>query len=91
MKRKAYAKINISLDVIGKREDNYHLLKMIMQNIDLYDEIDIKKVQEGITIRCNKSFVPVDERNLAYKAAKLFIDTYNINEGVDIYINKKRP
>ncbi|MDD5795065.1 4-(cytidine 5'-diphospho)-2-C-methyl-D-erythritol kinase [Clostridium sp. HCP1S3_B4] len=91
MKRKAYAKINISLDVIGKREDNYHLLKMIMQNIDLYDEIDIKKVKEGITIRCNKSFVPVDERNLAYKAAKLFIDTYNINEGVDIYINKNIP
>ena len=45
MKEKAYAKINISLDVVGKREDNYHLLKMIMQNIDVYDEISIKKIK----------------------------------------------
>ena len=91
MKDKAYAKINISLDVVGKREDGYHLLKMIMQNIDLYDEITINKIKSGIKIRCNKPFVPTDERNLAYKAAKLFMDTYNIKCGVFIDIVKNIP
>ena len=91
MKLKAYAKVNISLDIVGKREDNYHLLSMIMQNIDLYDEIDLVEQSEGITISCNKSYVPTDERNLAYKAAKLFMNTYNINSGVEINIEKNIP
>ena len=91
MKEKAYAKINIALDVVGKRDDGYHLLEMIMQNIDIYDEIEIEKSGEGITIKCNKPFVPTDERNLAYKAAKLFIDTYNIKSGVSIDIKKNIP
>lgn len=92
MKIKAYAKINISLDIVGKREcDGYHLLKMIMQNIDLYDEISIEKQKSGITISCNKSYVPTDLRNLAYKAASLFKDTYNIEEGVHINIIKNIP
>ena len=91
MKGKAYAKINISLDVIGKRNDGYHLLSMIMQNIELYDEIEVKQIKEGIIITCNKSFIPTDERNLAYKAAKLFLDTYNIKSGVSIHITKNIP
>ncbi|MGL5378677.1 4-(cytidine 5'-diphospho)-2-C-methyl-D-erythritol kinase [Clostridium sp.] len=92
MKIKAYAKINISLDIVGKRkEDGYHLLRMIMQNIDLYDEINIEKQKKGIDIKCNKAYVPTDERNLAYKAAKLFKDTYNIEEGVYINIKKNIP
>ena len=68
MKIKAYGKVNISLDVVGKREDGYHLLSMIMQNIDLYDEIEVEKQECGIILECNKSYVPVDNRNLAYKA-----------------------
>ncbi len=92
MKIKAYAKINISLDIVGKREsDGYHLLKMIMQNIDLYDEISIEKQKEDITISCNKSYVPTDSRNLAYKAASLFKETYNIEDGVHIDIVKNIP
>ena len=92
MKIKAYAKINISLDIVGKREsDGYHLLKMIMQNIDLYDEISIEKQKEGITISCNKNYVPTDSRNLAYKAASLFKETYNIDDGVHIDIVKNIP
>ena len=91
MKIRAYAKVNISLDVVGKREDGYHLLKMIMQNIDLYDEISIEKQKSGITISCNKSYVPTDSRNLAYKAASLFKDTYNIEDGVHINIIKNIP
>ena len=91
MREKAYAKVNITLDVVGKREDGYHLLKMIMQNIDIYDVITIEKISEGIEITCNKSYVPTDERNLAYKAAKLFMDTFNIESGVSIDIKKNIP
>ncbi|MBB6622589.1 4-(cytidine 5'-diphospho)-2-C-methyl-D-erythritol kinase [Clostridium gasigenes] len=92
MKVKAYAKVNISLDIIEKRKsDGYHLLRMIMQNIDLYDEIIIEKQKSGINIKCNKPYVPTDERNLAYRAAKLFKETFNIEEGVSINIKKNIP
>lgn len=92
MKVKAYAKVNISLDIIEKRKsDGYHLLRMIMQNIDLYDEITVEKQKCGITIKCNKPYVPTDERNLAYKVAKLFKDKFNIEEGVCISIKKNIP
>ena len=91
MRIKAYAKVNISLDIVGKREDGYHLLEMIMQSIDLYDELNIEKQKKDITIKCNKPYVPTDERNLAYKAAKLFIEKYNIDSGVNISIKKNIP
>lgn len=88
---KAYAKINITLDVVGKRDDGYHLLKMIMQNIEVYDLININKIKSGITLSCNKKYVPEDDRNLAYKAARIFLEKYKINEGVEIYIKKNIP
>lgn len=91
MQIKSYAKINISLDIIGKREDGYHLLEMIMQQVELYDLIDVNIIAKGIKISCNKSYVPTDERNIAYKAAKLFMDTYKINKGVSINIEKNIP
>lgn len=91
MKIKAYAKINIALDVVGKREDGYHLLKMIMQTVDLYDVIEITKIDSDIKLICNKPYVPIDERNLAYKAAKLFKETYNIEDGVSINLTKNIP
>lgn len=88
---KAYGKINISLDIVGKREDGYHLLKMIMQNVDLYDSMSFEKCSKGINITCNKPYIPTDERNLVYKAAKLFMDTYDIKEGINIYLKKNIP
>jgi 4-diphosphocytidyl-2-C-methyl-D-erythritol kinase len=91
MNGKAYAKINIALDIVGKREDGYHLLEMIMQSIELYDEIEIEIIREGIEIKCNKHFIPTDGRNLAYKAAELFIKNYNIKSGVSIDIVKNIP
>lgn len=92
MKKKAYAKINIALDAVGKREDGYHLLRMIMQTVDLYDEIEVRKNQNSnIQITCNKAYLPNDDRNLAYKAAKLFKDEFNIADGVSIHINKNIP
>lgn len=91
MKMKAYAKVNISLDIVGKRDDGYHLLRMIMQNIDLYDEIIVEKNNKDIIIECNKNYVPTDSRNLAYKAAMAFKERYNIAEGVKIKIFKNIP
>ena len=91
MKIKAYGKVNISLDVVGKREDGYHLLSMIMQNIDLYDEIEVETQECGIILECNKSYVPVDNRNLAYKAAEIFKERYDIVDGVKINIEKNIP
>lgn len=92
MKIKAYGKINIALEVVGKREDGYHLLRMIMQNIDLYDLIELnEKRSNDITIECNKPYVPKDDRNLAHKAARLFMDTYKINRGIHINIIKNIP
>jgi len=88
---KAYAKINLSLDVVGKREDGYHILKMIMQTIDLYDILNVKKTYKGIKVICNRPYVPTDERNLAYKAAELFINTYKIEGGIEIYLKKYIP
>ncbi|MGE5626797.1 MAG: 4-(cytidine 5'-diphospho)-2-C-methyl-D-erythritol kinase [Solirubrobacterales bacterium] len=88
---KAYAKVNLSLDVVGKREDGYHLLKMLMQSIDLYDVVNVEGCAEGIHLKCDKEYVPVDGRNIAYKAAELFIKTYNINSGVNINIRKNIP
>jgi 4-diphosphocytidyl-2-C-methyl-D-erythritol kinase len=88
---KAYAKINLSLDVVGKRKDGYHLLKMIMQNIDLYDVLKIDEIRTGIQVCSNNRYIPCDKRNLVYKAAKLFIDKYNIKNGISINIDKNIP
>ena len=72
---KALAKINLGLDVTGRREDGYHEVRMIMQTIHLYDRLDIRKTKEsGIRIRTNLSFLPVNESNLVYKAAQLLME-----------------
>lgn len=89
---KAMAKVNLSLDVIGKREDGYHEVKMIMQTLNLYDKITIKKTEEpGIQLRTNLGFLPVNEDNLIYKAAKTLIEEYEIAQGVDITLQKFIP
>lgn len=89
---KAYAKINLSLDVLKKREDGYHEVRMIMQTIDLHDTISIKKVRtSGIEVRTNLPYLPADHRNLAYKAALLFKETMHINDGLRLDILKRIP
>ncbi|MBC7959910.1 MAG: 4-(cytidine 5'-diphospho)-2-C-methyl-D-erythritol kinase [Vallitaleaceae bacterium] len=80
---KARAKINISLDVIRKREDGYHDLSMIMQTVNLYDKVNLKKTtHDGIVLKTNLSFLPVDERNLVYKVIAYMRNTYGIKEGI---------
>ncbi len=87
---KAPAKINLSLDVLKKRHDGYHELRMIMQTISLYDEINIEKETE-ISIDCNKKDIPLNNKNLAWKAADAFFEYTSIKGGCKIYINKKIP
>ena len=72
---KAYGKINLSLDVTGKRPDGYHEVRMIMQTVGIYDQIILRKMAEPrIKVATNLSFLPCDENNLVYKAAKLLLD-----------------
>lgn len=89
---KARAKINIFLDVLGKREDGYHELKTIMQTINLYDNIFVKKIPEcELKLKCNLPWLPLDERNLIHKAASLLIKNYNIKDGIFIELTKNIP
>lgn len=89
---KAPAKINLSLDVLHKREDGYHEMKMVMTSVDLADRIVLKTIEEDrIVIHSTNGFLPLDQRNHAYKAAKLLKDTYHIEKGVDITIEKNIP
>ncbi len=89
---KALAKINLGLDVVRRREDGYHEVRMVMQTIHLYDRLDIKRVENpGITIVSNLSFLPVNEDNLIYKAGKMLMDEFGITEGVEVKLNKRIP
>ena len=92
MRINAPAKINISLDVLRRRDDGYHDVKMIMQSISLFDIIDVDLNHTGdIKITSNKVNIPLDERNIAYKAARLFLDAINEKRGVNIHIEKRIP
>lgn len=89
---KAYAKINLGLDVLRKRPDGYHDVSMIMQTVNLYDTINIKKTKfQSITVGTNLYYLPTDRRNLAYKAALLFDEIHPIRSGLNIFINKRIP
>lgn len=89
---KALAKINLGLDVVRRREDGYHEVRMIMQTIQLYDRLDIKRTHEpGIQIQTNLSFLPVNENNLIYKAARLLMDEFSITDGVSVKLDKRIP
>lgn len=89
---KALAKINLGLDVVRRREDGYHEVRMVMQTIHLFDRLNIEKTKDaGISIKTNLSFLPVNENNLIYKAGKLLMDEFNITEGVSVELDKRIP
>ena len=81
IENKAFAKINLSLDVVRKREDGYHDLKMIMQTIDLHDTVILEKAEDGISFECNSKWVPNDNTNIAWKAAMAMMESYGIKGG----------
>lgn len=89
---RAMGKINLGLDVLGKREDGYHEVRMIMQSVRVYDKIFLSKTKEnGISIKTNRAYLPTDENNLVYKAAKLLMDEFGIEDGVEIDLKKFIP
>ena len=91
-KLRAYGKINLGLDVLRKREDGYHDVRMIMQTVGLYDQIDLFFRQEpGIEIETNLSYLPVNENNLVYKAANLLMEEFQVKNGVFIRLRKLIP
>ena len=92
IKLKALAKINLGLDVLGRRENGYHDVRMIMQSIYLYDNVTIEKQEEpGIKLVTNLHYLPIDEKNIAYKAAKMLMDEFQISCGVKIVLDKHIP
>lgn len=89
---KARAKINLGLDVVRKREDGYHEVRMIMQTINLYDRITLRRSQKpGIQVKTNLNYLPVNEDNLVYKAAKLLMDEFQVEQGLQIDLSKYIP
>lgn len=90
---KAYGKINLGLDVLRKRPDGYHDLKMIMQMVDVYDDIVITKTdrKDEIVVATDKFVLENEKGNLAYMAVKLLFDEFNIHQGIEIKINKRIP
>lgn len=90
---KAYGKINLGLDVLRKRPDGYHDLKMIMQMVDVYDDIVITKTdrKDEIVVATDKFVLENEKGNLAYMAVKLLFDEFDIHQGIEIKINKRIP
>lgn len=89
---KALGKINLGLDILGRRENGYHDVRMVMQTVYLYDRVTLEKTREpGIEICTNLGFLPVNENNIAYKAADLMIREFGIQEGMRITLEKHIP
>ena len=89
---KALAKINLGLDVLGRRENGYHDVRMVMQTIYLYDDVILEKTKEpGIHLETNLPYLPVDENNIAYKAARILMDEFDIQTGMNIRLRKFIP
>lgn len=88
----AFAKINLSLDILGKLPDGYHSVEMIMQQIPLYDDVSVTVDNgNGISLSCNNPDVPTDNKNTAYKAAQLFLEKTGLSASIKIHINKSIP
>ena len=90
---KAYGKINLSLDVLGRREDGYHDVSMVMQTVDIYDVITLSKIEgkDEIVLTTDVEGLPTGEGNIVYKAIKLIKEEYGIDTGVSAHIEKHLP
>ena len=88
---RSYAKINLTLDVLGLRPDGYHDIEMIMQTLTLFDLVIVDKINRGIYISTNLKYLPTNDKNIAYKAAEMFFAETGIKSGVKIMIHKNIP
>ena len=93
-KRKAYAKINLGLDVVRRMENGYHEVRMIMQTVGIYDELTLTRMESQpgrIVVTTDSGELPTDENNLIYKACKLMRENYDIRDGVSVHLEKHIP
>ena len=89
---KALGKINLGLDILGRRDNGYHDVRMVMQTVFLYDRVILEKSRKpGIEIVTNLNYLPANENNIAYKAAKLLADEFRIRDGIRITLEKHIP
>ncbi len=87
----SYSKVNLTLNILAKRQDGYHNIETIMQSINLADRVFIKEEKEGIKIKCNHPQVPIDDQSLAYRSAEKILNRCRVTKGVKIEIDKKIP
>lgn len=87
----ANAKINLYLDITGRRADGYHLLKTVMQSVSLHDTVTVTEKSGGITLFCDNPSIPCNEKNIAHKAANAFFNAFGETHGVEISIQKRIP
>lgn len=88
---KAYAKVNLGLDVTGKLPNGYHQVKMIMQTVGIYDELTLERASEGISLTTDSGELPTDGNNLICRAVRLMQEKYGIQEGVRVHLRKRIP
>ncbi len=88
---KAYAKINLGLDVLRRLENGYHEVKMVMQTVGIHDELTLTRTETGITVTTDNEELPTDDNNLIYKAARIMMEEYQLKGGIHIHLKKNIP
>lgn len=89
--KRAYAKINLGLDVIGRLENGYHEVKMVMQTVGIFDVLTLRKIPDGIVVTTDNGELPTDDGNLIYKAARLMMEKYQLSQGIHVHLEKHIP
>src|SRR5258706_16282848 len=84
-------KVNLLLNILGRRADGFHELETVMHPIAVYDTLNFARGGQGIQLRCSDPSLPVDSRNLVYRAAESFLQTAKINEGIQLRLEKRIP
>jgi len=87
----AYAKVNLSLDVLGRRPDGYHEVETVLHTVELHDTVVLREVEGGVRVVCDHRRVPTDEQNLVFRTAQLLRETYGVARGVEVEIRKRIP
>jgi 4-diphosphocytidyl-2-C-methyl-D-erythritol kinase len=91
LKKKSPCKVNLLLNILGKRADGFHELETVMQPVNLFDELTLERGGEGIQLSCNHAELPTDSKNLVYRAADAFLKLHNLRAGVRIHLQKNIP
>src|SRR6266850_413363 len=91
LEKQSPCKINLLLNILGRRADGFHELETVIQPIALYDVLSFKRVAQGIELTCNNTSLPTDSRNLVHRAATAFLEAAHITDGVQIHLEKHLP